>query len=109
VRRYDDEIVELLEAVSMDKDSWQAALHLGLGYSRRREYALALPALRRAVTLSDGGGIALSWLGRIAADAGDVGTATEALQQLRAAGRARGLAPSLAASIEYHLRARGGA
>jgi DNA-binding winged helix-turn-helix (wHTH) protein/tetratricopeptide (TPR) repeat protein len=109
VRRYDDEIVELVEAVSMDRDSWQAALHLGLGYSRRREYALALPALRRAVTLSDGGGIALSWLGRIAADAGDVGTATEALQQLRAAGRTRGLAPSLAASIEYHLSARGGA
>jgi DNA-binding winged helix-turn-helix (wHTH) protein len=109
VRRYDDEMVELLAAVSMDERSWQAALHLGLGYSRRREYALALPALKRAVTLSDGGGVALSWLGRIAADAGDVATAIETLQQLRAAGRARGLEPSLAASIEYHLRARAGA
>jgi DNA-binding winged helix-turn-helix (wHTH) protein/tetratricopeptide (TPR) repeat protein len=109
VRRYDDEIAELLAAVSMDAQSWQAELHLGLGYSRRREYALALPALRRAVTLSDGGGVALSWLGRIAADAGDVSTATEALRQLRAAGRDRGLAPSLAASIEFHLRARAGA
>jgi DNA-binding winged helix-turn-helix (wHTH) protein/tetratricopeptide (TPR) repeat protein len=108
VRRYDDEIAELVKAVSMDQDSWQAALHLGLGYSRRREYALALPILKRAVTLSDGGGVALSWLGRIAADAGDVATATAALQQLRDAARSRGLAPSLAESIEYHLRARAG-
>jgi hypothetical protein len=67
-----------------------------------------LPILKRAVTLSDGGGVALSWLGRIAADAGDVATATAALQQLRDAARSRGLAPSLAESIEYHLRARAG-
>jgi DNA-binding winged helix-turn-helix (wHTH) protein/tetratricopeptide (TPR) repeat protein len=103
VRRYDDEIVELRRAASLDESSWLAALHLGLGYSRRREYDLAIPALRRAVALSDAGGVSLSWLGRVAADAGDVATAADALRQLRDIGRARGLAPSLAASVEYHL------
>ena len=57
-RRYDDELLELRRAVSIDDRSWQASLHLGLGYSRRGQYALALAALRRAVVLSDGGLVA---------------------------------------------------
>ena len=106
LRRYDDEIVALERATSMDEASWLAALQLGLGYSRRGEYHLAIPALKRAVALSDAGGVSLSWLGRIAADAGDSATAAEALRQLRAAGRVRGLAPSLAASVEHHMAGR---
>ena len=107
LRRYDDEIVELERAVSIDEASWQAALHLGLGYSRRRQYGPALAELKRAVELSDAGGLSLSWLGRIAADAGDVATAEWALDRLRTIEQTRRLAPSLAASIEYHLAAQG--
>jgi DNA-binding winged helix-turn-helix (wHTH) protein/Tfp pilus assembly protein PilF len=106
LRRYDDEIVALQRATSMDEASWLAALQLGLGYSRRGEYDRAIPALKRAVALSDAGGVSLSWLGRIAADAGDSATAAEALRQLRDAARVRGLAPSLAASVEHHMAGR---
>jgi DNA-binding winged helix-turn-helix (wHTH) protein/tetratricopeptide (TPR) repeat protein len=106
VRRYDDELAELQRAVSIDEHSWLAALHLGLGYSRRGQYDLALPALRHAVVLSDAGGVSLSWLGRVAADAGDTVTAENALRQLRESGGARGFDPSLAASIEHHLTQR---
>jgi tetratricopeptide (TPR) repeat protein len=106
LRRYDDEIVALQRATSIDDASWLAALQLGLGYSRRGEYDLAIPALKRAVALSDAGGVSLSWLGRIAADAGDSATAADALRQLREAGRVRGLAPSLAESVEHHMAAR---
>lgn len=105
-RRYDEEIVEIQKAIALDPDSWDATLQLGLAYSRRQQYDLALPALRRAVALSDNSGLVLSWLGRISADAGDIASAEQALHQLRELEPSRGLAPSLAASIEYHLAAR---
>jgi DNA-binding winged helix-turn-helix (wHTH) protein/tetratricopeptide (TPR) repeat protein len=105
-RRYDEELVELTQATALDADSWEAALQLGLGYSRRRQYDLALPALRRAVALSDGIGLSVAWLGRVSADAGDIASAEQALHQLRDIAPSRGIAPSLAASIEYHLAAR---
>ena len=105
-RRYDEELAAVQRAVAIDQDSWMATLHVGLSYSRRRDYGRALPALRRAVALSDGSGLTLSWLGRIAADAGDIAAAEQALHQLRELTPARGLAPSMAASIEFHLAAR---
>jgi DNA-binding winged helix-turn-helix (wHTH) protein len=103
VHRYDDELIELQRAVSMDGDSWQAALHLGLGYARREAFDRALPALKRAVVLSDTGGIPLLWLGRMAADAGDLATAEQVVQQLRDIARARGVTPSFADSVESHI------
>lgn len=106
LRRYDEEIVELRHAVSLDDRSWETVLHLGLGYSRRMQYDLALPALRRAVALSDTGGVSLAWLGRVSADAGDVGSAERIVAQLRALAPARGLSPSLGASVSYHIEAR---
>ncbi len=72
LRRCDEEIVELRHAVSPTTIVGEAVLHLGLGYSRRMQYDLALPALRRAVALSDTGAVSLAWLGRVSADAGDV-------------------------------------
>ena len=105
LRRYDEEIVELRHAVSLDDRSWEAVLHLGLGYSRRMQYDLALPALRRAVALSDTGALSLAWLGRVSADAGDVASAERIVAQLRALAPARGLSPSLGASVSYHIEA----
>ena len=105
LRRYDEEIAELRHAVSLDDQSWEAVLHLGLGYSRRMQYDLALPALRRAVALSDTAAVSLAWLGRVSADAGDVASAERIAAQLRALAPARGLSPSLGASVSYHIEA----
>jgi tetratricopeptide (TPR) repeat protein len=105
-RRYDEELAELQRALVIDEDSWMVALQMGLSYSRRRDYDRALPALRRAVALSDGSGLTLTWLGRISADAGDIASAEQTLHQLRELTPTRGLMPSMAASIEYHLAAR---
>jgi tetratricopeptide (TPR) repeat protein len=105
LRRYDEEIVELRHAVALDDRSWEAVLHLGLGYSRRMQYDLALPALRRAVALSDTGALALAWLGRVSADAGDVASAERIVARLRALAPARGLSPSLGASVCHHIDA----
>jgi Flp pilus assembly protein TadD len=106
LRRYDEEIVELRHAVSLDERSWEAVLHLGLGYSRRMQYDLALPALRRAVALSDTSALSLAWLGRVSADAGDVAGAERIAAQRRALAPARGLSPSLGDSVGYHIEAR---
>jgi len=106
LHRYDEELDALRRAVSIDPQSPESLLHLGLGYSRRRQYDLALPALRHAVQLSDGGGVYLSWLGRVAADAGDLTAAQQVLRELRTIGPGRGLAPSLSGSVEHHIAAR---
>ena len=77
-----------------------------MGYARRRQYDLALPALRQAVALSGGGGYYLSWFGRMAADAGDLSAAALAIDQLQGIARTRGLAPALSRAVADHIEAR---
>jgi DNA-binding winged helix-turn-helix (wHTH) protein/tetratricopeptide (TPR) repeat protein len=106
LHRYDDELMALRRAAMMDPLSEEAIFHLGMGYARRRQYDLALPALRQAAALSGGGGYYLSWYGRMAADAGDLRAAEDALQELKAIARTRGLAPALSDAVSYHIGAR---
>jgi DNA-binding winged helix-turn-helix (wHTH) protein/tetratricopeptide (TPR) repeat protein len=106
LHRYDDELTALQRAALMDPLSEEAAFHLGMGYARRRQYGLALPALRQAAALSGGGGYYVSWYGRMAADAGDFRAAEDALQQLQTIARTRGLAPPLSDAVSYHIHAR---
>jgi DNA-binding winged helix-turn-helix (wHTH) protein/Flp pilus assembly protein TadD len=106
LHRYDDELTALRRAAVMDPLSEEAIFHLGMGYMRRRQYDLALPALRQAVALSGGGGSYLSWYGRMAADAGDLGAAEDALRELEEIARTRGLAPALSDAVSYHIGAR---
>jgi DNA-binding winged helix-turn-helix (wHTH) protein/Flp pilus assembly protein TadD len=106
LHRYDDELTALRRAATMDPLSEEAIFHLGMGYARRRQYDLALPALRQAARLSGGGGSYVSWYGRMAADAGDLGAAESALQELQGIARTRGLAPALSDAVSYHIGAR---
>lgn len=61
-RRYEAELPMLLRAVEQDRGSADAWLHLGLGYARRAQFDSAIPALERAVRVSNGDGRASSWL-----------------------------------------------
>jgi DNA-binding winged helix-turn-helix (wHTH) protein/tetratricopeptide (TPR) repeat protein len=106
LHRYDEELQVLKRAAAIDPHSAEASFHLGMGYARRRQYDLALPALRQAVALSGGGGFYLSWFGRMAADAGDLGTAEIAIDQLEEIARTRGLAPALSRAVAHHIDAR---
>ena len=106
VHRYHEELTALKRAAAMDPHSAEASFHLGMGYARRRQYDLALPALRQAVVLSGGGGYYLSWFGRMAADAGDLGAAELAIDQLQGIARTRGLAPALSRAVAHHIEAR---
>jgi DNA-binding winged helix-turn-helix (wHTH) protein/tetratricopeptide (TPR) repeat protein len=106
LHRYDDELTALQRAAAMDPLSEEAIFHLGMGYARRRQYDLALPALRQAARLSGGGGYYVSWYGRMAADAGDLHAAEDALHELEAIARTRGLAPALSDAISYHIGVR---
>jgi DNA-binding winged helix-turn-helix (wHTH) protein len=61
-RRYEAELPTLLRAVEQDRGSVDAWLHLGLGYARRAQFDSAIPALERAVRVSNGDNRASSWL-----------------------------------------------
>ena len=106
LHRYDEELAALKHAAAIDPHSAEASFHLGMGYGRRGRYDLALPALRQAVALSGGGGYYLSWFGRTAADAGDLGAAKLAIDQLQGIARTRGLAPALSGAVAHHIEAR---
>ena len=106
LHRYDEELAALKHAAAVDPHSAEASFHLGMGYGRRGQYDLALPALRQAVALSGGGGYYLSWFGRVAADAGDLGAAELAIDQLQGIARTRGLAPALSQAVTHHIDAR---
>jgi DNA-binding winged helix-turn-helix (wHTH) protein/Flp pilus assembly protein TadD len=106
LHRYDDELTALRRAATIDPLSEEAIFHLGMGYARRRQYDLAVPALRQAAALSGGGGYYVSWYGRMAADAGDLRAAENALKELQGIARMRGLAPALSDAVSYHIGAR---
>lgn len=53
-RRYDEEMVMLIQAVRQDGRSADAWLHLGLGYARRARFDQAIDALERARDVSNG-------------------------------------------------------
>jgi DNA-binding winged helix-turn-helix (wHTH) protein/Tfp pilus assembly protein PilF len=69
VRRYEEEMPALLDAVAVDPRSAEAFFHLGLGYARRQQYAPSVAALKRAVVLSNGLPRFRMWLERIAMEA----------------------------------------
>lgn len=104
--RYDEELAALQHAAAIDPHSPEALFHLGMGYARRRQYDRALPALRQAVSLSGDGGYYISWFGRMAADAGDFAAAEQAVHDLEAIARTRGLAPALISAVASHIDAR---
>jgi DNA-binding winged helix-turn-helix (wHTH) protein/tetratricopeptide (TPR) repeat protein len=106
LHRYDEELAALTRATTIDAQSAEAWFHLGLGYARRGDYARALPLMQRAAHLSGEGGYYVSWLGRVAADAGDLTAAERALAQLDAMEHARGLNPALRSSVVAHIESR---
>jgi DNA-binding winged helix-turn-helix (wHTH) protein/Tfp pilus assembly protein PilF len=108
VGRYDEEIAELRRAVAQAPRSAEVHYQLGMGLARRAQYDESLHALDRAVALSGGEPRYLSWLGRIAADAGRAADAHAVIDALRARSATIAVAPALIDAIEYHLaHARG--
>ena len=105
VGRFDEELPALLDAVALDPLAAEAHFHLGLGYARRRQYTAALASLKTSVALSDGAPRFLSWLGRIAADAGNRDDAEEALRTLRRRATVTRVPTPLIDAVVYHLAA----
>jgi DNA-binding winged helix-turn-helix (wHTH) protein len=62
IRRYDDEMAMLLQAVRQDGRSAEAWLHLGLGYARRSSFDQAVAALERATIISNADRQSQFWL-----------------------------------------------
>lgn len=103
VGRYDEELAALAEAVASDPRSADAQFHLGLGFARRRDYGASLQALQRAVDLSGGEPRFLSWLGRIAADAGLRDQAEAILRALERQALTKPVSRDLISAVAYHL------
>ena len=106
--RYDEELATLQAVVADSPDSPDAHFHLGLGLARREQYDGAIAALRRAVSLSGGAPRFVSWLGRIAADAGRPADARSALEALRERAATRYVPADLIDSVKFHLSAKRG-
>ncbi|HET9372069.1 MAG TPA: winged helix-turn-helix domain-containing protein [Vicinamibacterales bacterium] len=106
VGRYDEELAVLTDAVARDPASAVAQFHLGLGFARRSQYDASLAALERAVELSDDAAYYLSWLGRIAADAGDRQKAERVIRTLERKAASAPITPALIDAVAYHLAAR---
>jgi tetratricopeptide (TPR) repeat protein len=105
VGRYEDELAALTGAVALDPESAEAQFQLGLGFARRRQYHASLSALQRAVDLSGGAPRFVSWLGRVAADAGRRDRAEGALRELRRQAISRPVPDALIDAVAYHLSA----
>ncbi len=103
VGRYDEELAELTGAVAMNPSSAEAQFHLGLGFARRRQYVASLSALQRAVLLSNGASRYLSWLGRIAAEAGRPDRAEAVLHLLQRRADEEHVPAELISSVAYYL------
>jgi DNA-binding winged helix-turn-helix (wHTH) protein/Tfp pilus assembly protein PilF len=105
VGRYHEELAALTDAVALDPGSAEAQFHLGLGFARRRDYGASLVALQRAVDLSGGAPRFLSWLGRIAADAGRRDQAEAVLRSLERQAITRPVPEDLINAVAFHLSA----
>lgn len=103
VGRYDEELPALRDAVALDPKSAEVHFQIGLGYARRQQFAASLASLQIAVALSDGAPRYLSWLGRIAADAGQPQQAEDVLRTLRRRAASAPIPAALIESVAYHL------
>lgn len=88
---YSEAIRHCSDALTRHPDDGLTTLWLGLAYEQQGDFQQAIPALRRAIALSQGGDVgALAALGHAYAASGDDGRARLALRQLQGRRHAAG-------------------